>query len=53
MSATFVSFGSELNWYTRDEAPMVQWLERSGYDVLARGPRAGKTERLVWTLRIL
>lgn len=28
-------------------------VERSGYDVLARSPRAGKAERLVWALRVL
>ncbi len=28
-------------------------VERSGYDVLTRAPRAGKTERLVWTVRVL
>jgi squalene synthase HpnC len=28
-------------------------VERSGYDVLARSPRAGKAERLIWALRVL
>ena len=28
-------------------------VERSGYDVLSRVPRAGKAERLAWTLRVL
>jgi squalene synthase HpnC len=28
-------------------------VERSGYDVLARSPRAGKAERFVWALRVL
>jgi len=28
-------------------------VERSGYDVLVRSPRAGKAERLIWALRVL
>lgn len=28
-------------------------VERSGFDVLARSPRAGKTERLAWALRVV
>ena len=28
-------------------------IERSGFDVLGRAPRAGKAERLIWALRVL
>jgi squalene synthase HpnC len=28
-------------------------VERSGYDVLARSPRAAKAQRLIWALRVL